>query len=398
MDIRRAINIEDLRRAARSRAPRVIFDYLDGGADAEVTLAENTRAFNHVTFRPRGAVAVPAYDLRTSVLGHELAFPAVLAPIGYSGVMFPNGEVAAARAAGKAGLGYILSTVSCCKLEDVRAAALASSSMSPSWFQLYLVGGRAATEATIDRAQRAGYSALVITVDSPIAGNRERDLRNGIKQLLGASTFAKIPYLPDLLSHPRWLSSYLAAGGLPQLQNVIIPGSGPMPLMDVVSALSRAAIQWNDLDWIRRIWRGPIVVKGIMIGDDAKRAIDTGAAAVIVSNHGGRQLDTVSATLHALPEVVAAAAGQIEVLMDGGIRRGADIIKAVCLGARAVLIGRAYAYGLAAGGEPGVTRAIEILLADCDRTLRLLGCPAVSALDCSYVETRSPAFMQNQQS
>ncbi len=388
MNIRRAINIEDLRQAARRRMPRVIFDYLDGGADSEITLAENTRAFSDITFRPRGAVASPTYDLRTTVLGHELSFPAMLAPIGYSGVMYPNGEVAAARAASKAGLGYILSTISCCKLEDVRAAYpnAENASAPPLWFQLYLVGGRAATEATIDRAQRAGYSALVITVDSPIAGNRERDLRNGVKQLLGDSTFAKIPFLPDLLSHPWWLSSYLAAGGLPRLQNVIVPGSGPMPLMDVVSALSRAAIQWSDLEWIRRLWRGPIVVKGIMIGDDARRAIDAGASAAIVSNHGGRQLDTVSASLRALPEIAAVANGQIEVLMDGGVRRGADIIKAVCLGARAVLIGRAYAYGLAAAGEVGVSRAIEILRMDCDRTLRLLGCPAVSALDESYVK------------
>jgi isopentenyl diphosphate isomerase/L-lactate dehydrogenase-like FMN-dependent dehydrogenase len=162
-----------------------------------------------------------------------------------------------------------------------------------------------------------------------------------------------------------------------------------MPLMDVVSALSRAAIQWSDLDWIRRLWRGPVVVKGILTGEDAKRAIQAGASAVVVSNHGGRQLDTVSASLRALPEVAAAVNGQIEVLMDGGVRRGADIVKAICLGARAVLIGRAYAYGLAAAGEAGIARAIEILRTDCDRTLRLLGCPAVSALDSSFIEMRS---------
>lgn len=379
-----AINIEDLRQAARRRVPRTIFDYIDGGAEAEVTLAENTRAFRELTFRPRGAVASSTYDMRTSVLGHELSFPAMLAPVGYSGVMHPAGEVAAAAAAGQAGIGYILSTVSCHKLEAVRAAAPAA----PMWFQLYLVGGRAATEQTIDRAQRAGYSALVITVDSPIAGQRERDLRNGIKQLLGSSPFAKLPFLPDLLAHPRWLTAFFMAGGLPKLQNVIIPGEGPMPLVDVQSALSRAAIKWDDLRWIRQQWRGPIVVKGILIGDDARRSIDAGASAVIVSNHGGRQLDTVSASLRALPEVVAAANGQIEVLMDGGIRRGADIVKAVCLGARAVLIGRAYAYGLAAAGEAGVTRAIEILRTDCDRTLRLLGCASFLALDKSYVESR----------
>ena len=375
------VNIGDLRRLAKQRLPKSVFDYLDGGAEAEFTLAENCRAFREVTFRPRVAVAIADCNLKATVLGHELSFPAMLGPVGYSRLMHPGGEMAASRAAGLAGTGYILSTISGHKLEDVRAA-----SRGPAWYQLYLLGGRAAAEGALDRARRAGFSALVITVDTPVAGMRERDPRNGMKELLGTSLFAKIPHVPDILAHPGWLASFLLDGGVPRLENIVLAGKGPMELIDVASALSKAAVTWDDLRWIREQWSGPIVVKGLLTGDDARRAIDEGAAAVVVSNHGGRQLDSVSPSLRALPEVVAAVNGQIEVLMDGGVRRGSDIIKAICLGACAVLIGRAYAYGLAAAGEAGVTRAIEILRGDVERTLRLLGCPSVTALDRSYIE------------
>ena len=314
-------------------------------------------------------------------LGHELSFPAILAPVGYSRLMHPSGEVGAARAAGQCGTAYILSTISGHRLENVKAA-----SSGPVWYQLYLLGGRKAAEAAIERARRSGYSALVITVDTAVAGMRERDPRNGMKELLGTSLFAKIPFLPEILAHPRWLAGFLADGGVPKLENIVVPGQGPMNLIDVSSALARAAVTWEDLGWIRKTWSGPIIVKGILTGEDGKRAVDAGAAAVVVSNHGGRQLDSVAATIRALPEVVAAVGGQTEVLMDGGIRRGRDIVKAICLGARAVLVGRAYAYGLAAAGHPGVLRALEILRADVERTLRLLGCPSVSTLDSSYVD------------
>jgi isopentenyl diphosphate isomerase/L-lactate dehydrogenase-like FMN-dependent dehydrogenase len=377
----KVVNVEDLRRLARRRLPRAVFDYLDGGAEAEQTLAENCRAFRDVIFRPRSAVAVANCDLKTRVLGHELSFPAILAPVGYSRLMHPEGEVAAARAAGEAGTGYILSTISGHKLENVKAA-----SPGPVWYQLYLLGGREAAEGSLDRARRAGFSALVITVDTPVAGLRERDPRNGMKELLGRSPFAKIPYLPNILRHPNWLAGFLMDGGVPKLENIVIRGKGPMPLLDVGAALASATVTWEDLRWIRELWSGPIIVKGLLTGDDARRAIDEGAVAVVVSNHGGRQLDSVSPTLRALPEVVAAVNGKIEVLMDGGVRRGADIVKAVCLGARAVLIGRAYAYGLAAAGYPGVTRAIAMLRSDTERTLRLLGCASIAALDRSYVE------------
>ncbi|MGA8103789.1 MAG: alpha-hydroxy acid oxidase, partial [Candidatus Acidiferrales bacterium] len=195
--------------------------------------------------------------------------------------------------------------------------------------------------------------------------------------------------LHQFLARPGWLAAFLMDGGTPNLENIVVPGKGPLPLLDVGSALARAVVTWEDMRWLREIWKGPIVVKGTMTGDDARRAVDAGAAAVVVSNHGGRQLDGVSATLRALPEVVAAVNNQVEVLMDGGVRRGGDIVKAICMGARAVLIGRAYAYGLAAAGQAGVARALEILRADVERTLKLLGCPSISALDGSYVDVPS---------
>src|SRR6202790_2138479 len=376
----RVVSIADFRALARRRVPSAVFDYLDGGAEGEVTLRENCRVYEDVTFRPRHAVAFADCSLCTRVLGFDLALPFLLAPVGYSRLMHPTGEVAAARAAGNAGTAYILSTISGHKLEDVKAG-----SRGPVFYQLYLMGGRAAAEASIDRARRAGFAALVITIDTPVSGIRERDPRNGMVELLNPGLFQKIPYAEQFLTHPGWLFSFLKDGGVPPLYNVVLPGEGPMPLTDIGRALAASTVTWKDLTWIREHWNGPIVVKGVLTADDGRRAVDEGAAAIVVSNHGGRQLDCVSATLRVLPEVVAAVNGRIEVLMDGGVRRGTDIVKAVCLGARAVLCGRAYAYGLAAAGEAGVTRAIEILREDVKRTLILLGCPSVEALAPSYV-------------
>jgi isopentenyl diphosphate isomerase/L-lactate dehydrogenase-like FMN-dependent dehydrogenase len=372
--------IADFRAIAQRRVPKSVFDYLDGGAEGEVTLRENCRVYEDVTFRPRHAVAFDKCSLRTRVLGFDLALPFLLSPVGYSRLMHPVGEVGAARAAGNAGTAYILSTLSGHKMEKVKAA-----STGPVFYQLYLMGGRGAAEGAIERARVAGFSALVVTIDTPVSGIRERDFRNGMKELVSGGPFEKLPFLPQILARPGWLASFLLDVGTPPMANVVIPGKGPMPLVDVAAALAESAVTWSDLKWIREHWGGPIVVKGVLTGDDARRAIDRGAAAISVSNHGGRQLDCVPSSLRALPEVVKAVNGQTEILMDGGIRRGTDIVKALCLGARAVLCGRAYAYGLAAAGEAGVNRAIEILRTDLDRTLRLLGCASVSELDRSYV-------------
>jgi L-lactate dehydrogenase (cytochrome) len=375
------LNIEDLRRAAKRRLPRVVFDYIDGGAEAELTLRANCRAFEAVTFRPRCAVATSACDLRTTVLGTPLSMPLILAPVGSSRLIYPRGEEVAARAAGAARIAYALSTLSGCRLEDVAAA-----SKGPVWYQLYLVGGRDCALSAIERAGGAGYSALVVTIDTAVAGMRERDFRNGVKELLSGKLGPMLPFVGQLVTKPRWLMSFLADGGLMKFPNVVIPGGGPMTYADVTTALEQSMVSWRDLRWIREAWNGRIVIKGVHTGDDARRAVDAGADALVVSNHGGRQLDGVAPTLRMLPEVLAAVDDRIEVLLDGGIRRGSDIVKALCLGARAVLAGRAYAYGLGAAGEAGVARAVEILRTDLVRTLKLLGCAAIAELDQSYID------------
>lgn len=376
----RVVNINDLRTLAQQRLPRAVFDYIDGGADAEVTLRENCRIFDDVTFRPRQAVAVPNCDLSTTVLGTRVAMPILLAPLGSSRMFYPRGEEVAAREAGEAGLIYVLSTLSGCRLEDVKAAT-----DRPAWYQLYLTGGVDAARSGIDRARAAGFSALVVTIDTPVAGMRERDVRNGTKELLGRGV-SMLRYLPQVLVRPRWLLDFLGDGGLMDFPNVVLPDGSPLPYADVSAALQRTTVTWSDFEWIREAWDLPIVVKGILTGADAQLAVDVGASAVVVSNHGARQLDGVSPTLLALPEVVAAVDGRAEVLFDGGVRRGSDVAKALALGARAVLIGRAYGYGLGAAGGPGVARAVDIIRTDLIRTLKLLGCAAVADLDRTYID------------
>lgn len=386
----RILNIEDLRHAAKRRLPRVVFDYIDGGAEDEWTLRANCRAFHAVTLRPHCAVATPMCDLRTTVIGTSISMPVILAPVGSCRLMYPRGEEAAARATGEAGLIVTLSTLSGCRLEDVAVA-----SGGPVWYQLYLVGGRDCALEAIKRARKAGFSALVVTIDTAVAGFRERDIRNGARELLSGKLGAMLPFVTQLLIRPRWLAAFLMDGGLMKFENVVISGKGPMPYADVTAALEQSVVTWDDLKWIREAWNGPIVIKGIHTGEDARRAVDIGADALVVSNHGGRQLDRVAPSLQVLPEVVAAVADRIEVLLDGGIRRGSDIVKALCLGARAVMIGRAYAYGLGAAGMAGVERAIDILRAEMVRTLKLLGCPSIAALNQSFIDV-PPDWLQKQ--
>jgi L-lactate dehydrogenase (cytochrome) len=380
-DLPGIVNVEDLRLAARRRLPRAVFDYIDGGAEGEVTLRENCRDYERITFRPRSAVATAACDIRTNVLGTPLALPFMLGPVGSCRMFYPRGEEVAAHAAGAAGTLYALSTLSGCKLEDVRKATA-----GPAWFQLYLCGGRDVATGTIERARLAGYSALVLTIDTPVAGMRERDLRNGVKEVLTRQLIPMIPHVWQFASRPRWLAAFLRDGGLMKFPNVVLPDSGPMLYADVGAALEQSMVSWEDLRWIRKAWNGPVVVKGVHTDEDARRAVGEGADAIVVSNHGGRQLDGVRSTIQTLPEVVAAVGSRTEVLLDGGIRRGSDIVKALCLGARAVLIGRAYAYGLGAAGGAGVSRAIDILRTDVIRTMKLLGCASVSDLNRSLVD------------
>ena len=380
MALKHALNIADLRLLAKRRMPRVVFDYIDGGADAEITLRENTQAFERITFRPRCAVPPARCDVATTVAGTAISFPLILAPVGSSRLFHPAGEPAAARAAGKAGIAYTLSTLSGTRLEDVRAAT-----SGPVWYQLYLCGGHDVARAAIARAKTAGYSALVVTIDTPVAGLRERDFRNGHKEILARRPLQMLPHVGQFVSRPRWLAGFLTDGGLMNFPNIVLP-DGPMGYADVGAALEQSAVCWDDLRWIREAWRGPLIIKGVHTKEDALRAADAGADALVVSNHGGRQLDGVPATLDMLPEVVQAVGDRLDVLMDGGIRRGSDIVKALCLGAKAVLAGRAYAYGLGAAGGDGVAHAIGILKADFVRTMKLLGCPALVELDGSFID------------
>jgi isopentenyl diphosphate isomerase/L-lactate dehydrogenase-like FMN-dependent dehydrogenase len=332
-----------------------------------------------VLFRPRSAVATSACDLRATVLGTTIDVPFILAPVGSSRMFYPRGEEVAAAGAGDAGTIYTLSTLSGCRMEDVKAATSGTA-----WYQLYLVGGREVALGAIARAKAAGFKALVVTIDTPVAGMRERDSRNGVKQLL-ARNLSSVPHIGQMLTRPGWLYRFFNDGGLMNFPNIVI-NNEPMGYADVGAALEQSMTSWNDFKWIREAWGGPIVAKGVHTADDARRAVAEGAAAIVVSNHGARQLDGVSPTIRVLPEVVHAVKGQTEILLDGGIRRGSDVVKAIGMGARAVLVGRAYAYGLAAGGGAGVARAIEILRTDVIRTLKLLGCARIEDLDGSYVE------------
>lgn len=375
------LNIADLRRLAKRRLPRVVFDYIDGGADDEVTMRANERIYDDVALRPRGAVKPASCDLSTTVLGTQMGLPFALGPVGSTRLFRPHGEALAAKAATKAGTAYSLSTLAGSSIEEVRAA-----STGPLWYQLYLMGGHDVARSAIARARRAGYSALLVTTDTAVAGLRERDLRNGIKHLIGGMSLGKMRHGLQFLARPAWLYEFLLDGGLMSFPNVVL-ADGPMRYVDVGAALEEAAVTWEDFRWIREAWGdGPIVAKGVQCAEDVRCAIEAGADAIVVTNHGGRQLDGVLPTLRMLPEVVAAADGRIDVLMDGGIRRGSDIVKALCLGAKAVLIGRAYAYGVAAGGEAGVARAIEMLRTEVIRTLKLLGVASTRDLGPEFVD------------
>jgi len=376
VDVPGVVNIADLRWRAERRLPRAVFDYIDGGADAELTLRENCRVFDDVVLRPRNAVAIPQCDLGVTVLGQRLALPFMLAPVGSSRMFYPRGEEAAARAAGAAGTAYILSTLSGCRLEDVKAAT-----KGPAWYQLYLVGGREVASAAISRARAAGYSALAVTIDTAVSGLRERDVRNGTKELLGSSVLKKLPFLSQFLARPRWLAGFLRDGGLMSFPNVVLPGQGPMPYADVAAALEQSTVAWADLGWIREVWRGPIVIKGVLTADDARRAVDEGAEAIVVSNHGGRQLDGAPSSISALPAIVDAVGSKIEVWLDGGIRSGQDVLKAWALGARGTLIGRAFLYGLGAMGEAGVTRTLEIIGREMEITMAFCGHTNIRSVD-----------------
>jgi L-lactate dehydrogenase (cytochrome) len=383
----RAVNIADLRALARRRLPRGVYGYVDGAAWDEVTKARNESDLRALVLRPRMLVGATGIDLSTEVLGRRLEIPLLGAPTGLTGLVHHEGEVGIARAVHGAGGLYVLSSAASRTLEDV-----ASGSPGPRWFQLYVSRDRGLAQALLERARAAGYEALVVTVDVPRPGARERDVRNGftVPPRVTARSLA------DGVRRPRWTANFLSRPHIlsESLLSSVAHSGRAGNLGELISRQFDPALSWHDIAWIQEHWDGPVLLKGILRGDDARQAASLGLAGVIVSNHGGRQLDHATSAIRALPEVVDAAGGELEVYMDGGIRRGVDIVRALALGARACLSGRALLYGLAAGGPAGAQRAVEILVDELRLAMALLGCPSVRDLDGTWLtaatdETRS---------
>lgn len=371
--VNRAHSIDDLRTIARRRTPRSVFDYTDGAADDEIALRRARDLFSQIEFRPRILQDVSDLDTSTTVLGKRAAQPFAFAPTGFTRMMQHEGEPAVARVAERTGIPYALSTLGTTSIEDVAAVAPDAR----LWFQLYVWNDRSAGEELVRRAEAAGYEALVLTVDVPVAGHRRRDSRNGlsIPPALTARTFL------DGAMHPSWWLNLLTTEPLVFASLTQTGGT----VADLIDRLFDPSMTMDDLAWLRSIWSGPLVIKGIQTVHDARAVADAGADAIVLSNHGGRQLDRAPVPLRLLPEVVDAVGDRTEVWLDTGVTNGADVVAAVALGARLVLVGRAYLYGLMAGGEQGVQRAADILSGEVRRTMALLGTRDVASLGPEHV-------------
>jgi L-lactate dehydrogenase (cytochrome) len=369
-------NIADLRRLAWQRLPRVLFDYIDGGAQDEVTLRANQQDFNNITLVQRVLRDVSTRNQSVTVLGQKYDLPLILSPTGMTGLFWPNGALEAARAASDAGAGFCLSSMSTSTVEDIKKVA-----KQPAWFQLYVMRDRGMSRELIERAKAAGCSALVLTVDLALQGQRDRDVHNG----LTIPPTLRISNLPNFATRPGWVWRYLT-GPKVVPASLVKPGQSTLfTIAGYVNSQFDQSVTWKDIEWAKSIWGGPVALKGILDPEDAKTAVDHGADALIVSNHGGRQLDGVRSAISALPYVVDAVAGRAEVLLDGGVRRGTDVLKAVALGAKACMIGRPYMYGLAADGRAGVTKALDLLRNEIDLALALTGSTSLAALDRSAI-------------
>jgi L-lactate dehydrogenase (cytochrome) len=371
-------NVAEARRLARRVLPRALFDYIDGGAEDEVTMGENERALRQIAFRPRMGTKVQRPRLDTTVLGRPVSLPVLLAPCGLVEMVHPDGAIGVARAARRAGTVSVLSTVA-----GTPPAAL-SHEPGPRWFQLY-AAGRDEADDLMGQASSAGFEGLVVTIDTPALGLRDRDVRNGVGGPIRLGARSALRLGPQIVARPGWSLRMLrrmqwTAGGTQRL------AAGAASVGFPTVAMLASPFGWDDIARIRRRWSGSLVIKGVLSGDDALRAADAGADAVVVSNHGGRQLEGAPATARVLPEVVDVAGDRVEVLMDGGVRRGGDVVKALAIGARAVLVGRPYLYALAVAGEPGVERLLGIFRSEMSRTLSLLGCPDVAELNRSWLQ------------
>ncbi|HET6964101.1 MAG TPA: alpha-hydroxy acid oxidase [Acidimicrobiales bacterium] len=381
--LRRAASVSDLRRLARRRLPGGVFDYIDGAAEDERTSAANVEAFAALGFRPRVLRGMSAVDVSSSILGAPVSYPLVLAPTGFTRIADPEGELAVARAADRAGIPYTLSTLSTRSIEEVRAV-----SRGRLWFQVYAWRDRGLVKEMIERAATAGYEALVLTVDTAVLGRRERDVRRGfsLPPAIGPATIV------DGVLHPSWTWAFVRSEPI-RFANVVGrevgDGASPVNLSDYINSQFDSSLSWRDVEWLRSVWSGRIVVKGIQAVEDALLAADAGVDAVALSNHGGRQLDGAPASLSLVPPVADAVGQRVEIICDGGVRRGSDIVKAVAAGADACMAGRAYLYALGAAGERGVDRLLGWFGDDIRRTMTLLGAPDVAALDRSLLELGS---------
>ena len=372
-------NIEDLRILAQKRVPRMFYDYADSGSWTESTYRANEADFDKLLFRQRVAINMENRTTRTTMIGQEVAMPVAIAPTGLTGMQHADGEILAARAARKFGIPYTLSTMSICSIEDVAAA----TDNHPFWFQLYVMRDRDFIERLIDRAKAARCSALVLTLDLQIIGQRHKDLRNG----LSAPPRLTIPNMLNMMTKPRWGLGML---GTPRRQfgNIVghVKGIENMGTLSEWTARQfDPALSWNDVEWIKKRWGGKLILKGIQDAEDAQLAVDSGADALIVSNHGGRQLDGAPSSISALPEIVGAVGRKIEVHMDGGIRSGQHVLKALALGAKGTYIGRAFLYGLGAMGEAGVTKALEIIHKELDLSMAFCGRTDINTVDHSIL-------------
>ena len=375
-----AADIRDLRRLARRRAPRAVFDYVDGAADSEVSLRRDRRAYRDVVLRPQVLRDVSKVDLSRTILGRRSASPIVLAPTGFTRMMHTAGEPAIARSAAAHGLPYALSTMGTTSPEDLRTAAPDGR----HWFQLYVWNDRSASESLLARARQSGFDVLVLTVDNPVPGSRLRDVRNG----LTVPPRLTISTLVDMALHPSWWMDLLSTEPLVYASLTAFDGS----LAELTAQMFDPSVTFDEIAWLREHWDGPLVVKGLQTVEDARRALDHGADALAISNHGGRQLDRSPTPLLELPAIRAAVGDDVEIYIDGGILNGGDVVAAVAAGATAVMIGRIYLYGLMAGGEAGVDRALTIVTEELKRTLQLLGVTSVDELRPEHVTlpTRSP--------
>ena len=363
-------SVDEFRRRARRVLPPMVFDFVDGGAEDETTVRGNEACFDHWWLRPQALTDVSERDQSVQLFGQRLPTPLILAPAGLAGLVWPRGEAAAAAAASNAGIPFTVSTASSCSIEEVRAAA-----QGQLWLQLYLWRDRDVTGSLVDRARDAGYDALCLTVDVPLSGARERDLRNGMT----IPPKIRMKNSLGVLSRPRWMRKM--AGAPVTFANVSDGHRGrTMALGAYVNSQLNPSASWDDLRWLREKWKGTLIIKGVLDPVSARRMVDEGVDAVIVSNHGGRQLDGAIPAIAALPDIVAAVSGRVPVLMDGGVRRGTDVLKAVALGASACLVGRPYLWGLAVAGEEGVSRVIELLRTEIDRDLALLGTPTIGEI------------------